>query len=372
MNVVVSTSKVFLSWGRTFFRGLGAYCLRCSTERTLSGRSVLSAAVQFLLFHRFVSKRHNPFVNYFLHVLFQEVIPSRHQEPFLSNLGKALFVTLASKFFPSGQKLPYSKYPRVDRLCPVLARQCRKKNDSAWCERWAQRWRSGHDGHLIFHNGSQGGHCKVEERWEAWSTNYFTFLRGFSPALLWFLCLLGWCCLFGFLSRGKDSCKVISVSPFFCFRIPRKLTDHAPCSFGNVGKKRTMEDRAMFARPEGYEILLRRESRRDEERDLQYVNRANNAHLGGHWMVHRSGWSSSCRSVWGIGRCWGHSVCLIGSHGDCWLEFGEKSETHHCSHVRVFQLPVSGPLLWRSPEAKDILLSTFWVHTFLVHPGESI
>ena len=78
MNVVVSTSKVLLSWGRTFFRGLGAYCLRCSTERTLSGRSVSPAAVQFLLFHRFVSKRHNPFVNYFLHVLFQEVTPSRH------------------------------------------------------------------------------------------------------------------------------------------------------------------------------------------------------------------------------------------------------------------------------------------------------
>ena len=64
--------------GTDLFRGLGAYCLRCSTERTLSGRSVSAAAVQFLLFHRFVSKRHNPFVNFFLHVLFQEVTPSRH------------------------------------------------------------------------------------------------------------------------------------------------------------------------------------------------------------------------------------------------------------------------------------------------------
>jgi len=37
-------------------------------------------------------------------------------------------VTLASKFFPSGQKLscPTRNF-RVDRLCPVLARQCGKK-----------------------------------------------------------------------------------------------------------------------------------------------------------------------------------------------------------------------------------------------------
>ena len=33
------------------------------TERTLSGRFVSPAALQFLLFHRFVSKRHSPFVN---------------------------------------------------------------------------------------------------------------------------------------------------------------------------------------------------------------------------------------------------------------------------------------------------------------------
>ena len=62
--MVVSTSKVLLSWGRTFFQGLGAYCLRCSTERTLSGRSVSPAAVQFFWFHRFISKRHNPFCEF--------------------------------------------------------------------------------------------------------------------------------------------------------------------------------------------------------------------------------------------------------------------------------------------------------------------
>ena len=68
------------------------------------------------------------------------------------------------------------------------------------------------------------------------------FLRGFSPALLWFLCLLGWCCLFGFgfvlLSKPVERLlQVIPGSPLFCFRIPRELTDHAPCSLGNAGKK---------------------------------------------------------------------------------------------------------------------------------------
>ena len=42
---------------------LDAISLWCSTERTLSGRFVSPAALQFLLFHRFVSKRHGPFVN---------------------------------------------------------------------------------------------------------------------------------------------------------------------------------------------------------------------------------------------------------------------------------------------------------------------
>ena len=42
--------------------GLDAISLWCSTERTLSGRFVSPAALQFLLFHRIVSKRHSPFV----------------------------------------------------------------------------------------------------------------------------------------------------------------------------------------------------------------------------------------------------------------------------------------------------------------------
>ena len=51
--------------------GLDAISLWCSTERTLSGRFVSPAA-------RFVSKRHSPFVNYFLHYLFQGFTPFRH------------------------------------------------------------------------------------------------------------------------------------------------------------------------------------------------------------------------------------------------------------------------------------------------------
>ena len=51
MNVVVSTSEVKLSWGRNLFLGLDAISLWCSTERTLSGRFVSPAALQFLLFH---------------------------------------------------------------------------------------------------------------------------------------------------------------------------------------------------------------------------------------------------------------------------------------------------------------------------------
>ena len=48
------------------------------------------------------------------------------------------------------------------------------------------------------------------------------FLRGFSPALLWFLCLLGWCCLFGcgfvlFSKPVERLLQVIPVSPFFAF-----------------------------------------------------------------------------------------------------------------------------------------------------------
>ena len=70
------------------------------------------------------------------------------------------------------------------------------------------------------------------------------FLRGFSPALLWLLGLLGWCflsvwlclCCFCFLAGGKTPANNSSFTPF-CFRIPRKLNDHASCSLGNAGIK---------------------------------------------------------------------------------------------------------------------------------------
>ena len=53
--------------GASLFLGLDAMSLWCSTERILSGRFVSPAALQFLLFHRFVPERHGPFVNCFLH-----------------------------------------------------------------------------------------------------------------------------------------------------------------------------------------------------------------------------------------------------------------------------------------------------------------
>ena len=61
MNVVVSTSMVLLSWGRTFLPGTRRLLLTVQYWVTLSGRFVSPAAVQFLWFHRFVSKRHSPF-----------------------------------------------------------------------------------------------------------------------------------------------------------------------------------------------------------------------------------------------------------------------------------------------------------------------
>ena len=54
-------ATVAITRARPFYLGHGAFCWRCSTERTLSGRFVSPAAVQFLWFHRFVSKRHYPF-----------------------------------------------------------------------------------------------------------------------------------------------------------------------------------------------------------------------------------------------------------------------------------------------------------------------
>ena len=74
--------------------------------------------------------------------------------------------------------------------------------------------------------------------------NCFTFCEAFHR-LFSGLCLLGWCfCLFGFVwfffsafFVGEKTSASNSSFIFFCFRIPWKLTDHAPCSLGNAGKK---------------------------------------------------------------------------------------------------------------------------------------
>jgi len=83
---------------------------------------------------------------------------------------------------------------------------------------------------------------KVEEMiWEAMGgAQVSPLLRGFSPAL--FVCLVVYFGLFfGFVfgcfaQPVKRLLQVIPVSPF-CIRISRELTDHAPCSLGNAGKK---------------------------------------------------------------------------------------------------------------------------------------
>ena len=80
MNVVLSTSDVQLSWIWTHYLELdaSASALWCSADRTLSGRVVSPASLQFLLFHHFVSERHSTFVNYVLHYLFQAFASLRH------------------------------------------------------------------------------------------------------------------------------------------------------------------------------------------------------------------------------------------------------------------------------------------------------
>ena len=117
-----------------------------------------------------------------------------------------------------------------------------------WSFTWMARWT----------------HYKVEEmRWDLGARIVSPFLRGFSPALLWFLCLLGWCCLFGFgfvlLSKPVERLlQVIPSSPLFCFRIPRELTDHAPCSLGNAGKK---TEPSQYTRDGGKVSKIRNDSR---------------------------------------------------------------------------------------------------------------
>ena len=67
-----------LSFLNQVFLRLVAISLWCSTEWTPSGRFVSPAASQFLLSHCFVSKKHSPFANYFLHCLFQCFISFQH------------------------------------------------------------------------------------------------------------------------------------------------------------------------------------------------------------------------------------------------------------------------------------------------------
>ena len=67
-----------LSFLNQVFLGLVAISLWCSTEWTPSGRFVSPAASQFLLSHCFVSKKHSPFANYFLHCLFLCFISFQH------------------------------------------------------------------------------------------------------------------------------------------------------------------------------------------------------------------------------------------------------------------------------------------------------
>ena len=69
-----------------------------------------------------------------------------------------------------------------------------------WSFTWMARWT----------------HYKVEEmRWDLGARIVSPFLRGFSPALLWFLCLLGWCCLFGcgFVLLSKPVERLLQVIP---------------------------------------------------------------------------------------------------------------------------------------------------------------
>ena len=59
----------------------------------------------------------------------------------------------------------------------------------------------------------------------------------------WF-CFSGWCCLLGFpclvfCLAGERLLQVMPVSHLFAS--PWKLTDHAPCSLGNAGKKTMLQ-----------------------------------------------------------------------------------------------------------------------------------
>ena len=111
-----------------------------------------------------------------------------------------------------------------------------------WCERpaWAGRWRSGHDGHLIIHMDGmedtlQGG--RDEMRGFGGRAGFTPFARIFTGSS--FLCVCWVCvvclavvCFAFFAGEMTPACN--SSFTLFCFRIPRELTDHAPCSLSNM------------------------------------------------------------------------------------------------------------------------------------------
>ena len=98
-----------------------------------------------------------------------------------------------------------------------------------------------------------GGHTT---RWKRWyerlcgRVGFTTFARIFTGFFLFVsLCLLVlflgcWFCS-AFLVGGKTPASNSRLT-LFCFRIPRELTDHAPCSLGNAGKKKIADNRTWW------------------------------------------------------------------------------------------------------------------------------
>ena len=126
-------------------------------------------------------------------------------------------------------------------LLPPLPAQTWETRLSKAMKKWT--WRTSDLSH-----GWQGGHTTKRKRWNQRFggairfTLFASFHRLFSD-----FCLLGWCfcvfvCVFfvfAFYCRWKTPAGNSSFTPF-CFRIPRKLTDHAPCSLGNARKKSSL------------------------------------------------------------------------------------------------------------------------------------
>ena len=63
------------------------------------------------------------------------------------------------------------------------------------------------------------------------------FTGSFLSVVVGLGCLV-WFCVAFFAGEMTPACS--SCFTLFCFRIPRELTDHAPCSLGNAGKKKPL------------------------------------------------------------------------------------------------------------------------------------